>query len=421
MGGTVSIDRRTRADGAPRDATDTVDAARFFGEELPERFGAAADRLAPALAPLDIAPLLVECDGDRWQLALEDGRPVVAPGGDGRRLSLAPGQLDDLVADLATPMGWFSSGRLDADVRLELLLDWWMVLRAVLDGTTPYAPGDALAAELAEVDLTRTFRPDDPDEDMRAFLEQAGYLHIGGVFTEEEMARISAEMDDAAPRYERGRTDSWWASTADGTDRLVRMLQFEQRSPTASALLHDGRLERIGRLTGDGHSLGAPGSRTVEALTKPIDVVQGISDVPWHKDCSLGRHSYECCSLTVGISVTGADAESGQLRVVAGTHRALVWPAFVRPGTDLPAVDLPTRTGDVTVHASCTMHMSQPPVVRERRVLYTSFGLPAVDPEATKAARTRFRDVRDAAPRTVSQHNGDAMASRDPIGTHAAR
>ena len=41
---------------------------------------------------------------------------------------------------------------------------------------------------------------------------------------------------------------------------------------------------------------------------KPIGIVEGISDVPWHKDCSLGRHSYRCCSLTVGISVTGADA-----------------------------------------------------------------------------------------------------------------
>jgi len=38
----------------------------------------------------------------------------------------------------------------------------------------------------------------------------------------------------------------------------------------------------------------------------------------------IGRHSYDCCGLTVGISVTGADARSGQLRVVAGSHRALI-------------------------------------------------------------------------------------------------
>ena len=56
--------------------------------------------------------------------------------------------------------------------------------------------------------------------------------------------------------------------------------------------------------------------------------------------------------MTVGISVTGADERSGQLRVVAGSHRALVQPAFVRRELDLPIVDLPTDTGDVTVHCS---------------------------------------------------------------------
>jgi ectoine hydroxylase-related dioxygenase (phytanoyl-CoA dioxygenase family) len=61
------------------------------------------------------------------------------------------------------------------------------------------------------------------------------------------------------------------------------------------------------------------------------------------------------------VSVTGADERSGQLRVVAGSHRALVQPAFVRRGLDLPQVDLPTQTGDVTVHLSCTLHMSQAP------------------------------------------------------------
>jgi ectoine hydroxylase-related dioxygenase (phytanoyl-CoA dioxygenase family) len=135
---------------------------------------------------------------------------------------------------------------------------------------------------------------------------------------------------------------------------------------------------------------------------KPLGVVQGISDVPWHKDCSLGSHSYRCCSLTVGISVTGADAGSGQLRVVAGSHRALVWPAFVRRGLDLPQVDLPTGTGDVTVHLSCTLHMSQPPEVRERRVLYTDFSLPT-DEGVRSPNEAVLRRIREGAPTTVSQ------------------
>jgi len=137
------------------------------------------------------------------------------------------------------------------------------------------------------------------------------------------------------------------------------------------------------------------------ALVKPIGVVEGISDVPWHKDCSLGRHSYDCCSLTVGISVTGADRDSGQLRVVAGSHRALMWPAMLRRDNDLPVVDLPTRTGDITVHLSCTLHMAQPPVTSERRVLYTGFRLPTTTLD--HGAQERLRAVREAAAVTVSQ------------------
>ncbi len=156
--------------------------------------------------------------------------------------------------------------------------------------------------------------------------------------------------------------------------------------------------------TSDGHTLGkaAGDANLVEALVKPIGIVQGISDVPWHKDCSLGSHSYRCCSLTVGISVTGADAESGQLRVVPGSHRALVQPAFVRRDLDLPQLDLLTSTGDVTVHCSCTLHMSQPPVTRERRVLYTDFSLPT-DEGARSPNEAVLRRIREGAPSTVTQ------------------
>jgi hypothetical protein len=246
---------------------------------------------------------------------------------------------------------------------------------------------------------------------MKAFLEEAGFLHIAGVFTEDEMAEVSADMDRAAPTYDPGDGRSWWARTSDGTNRLVRMQGFDHHSAVTTALLDDARFRSIGDLPGDGHVFGERRvDNRIEALVKPIGVVEGISDVPWHKDCSLGRHSYECCNMTVGISVTGADAASGQLRVVAGSHRALVWPAFVRKNSDLPQVDLPTATGDVTVHLSCTTHMAQPPVDRERRVMYTGFSLPVRDRAAAGVARARLREVREAAPVTVSQQPGHVGA-----------
>ena len=396
---------RTRVDGE----IETVDPDRFFGAVLPDALEAAAPLLAEARAVLRLPPLVVEVDGDSWTLEV-DGAGITVRGGataddDALVLRLDASHLTDLVTDQVTPMGWFSSGALDFSGRLERLLDWWLVLRGALDGVAPRVTGEMAFEDAggAALDLTRRFAWDDADEDMARFLGQAGFLHVAGVFSGAEMAAVSADMDRAAPTYAPGDGRSWWARTEDGTDRLVRMQGFDAMSATAASLVADGRLARLGALPGDGHEWGGMDANALEALVKPIGVVEGISDVPWHKDCSLGRHSYECCSLTVGISVTGADATSGQLRVVAGSHRALVWPAFLRRDNTLPVLDLPTGTGDVTVHLSCTLHMAQPPVDRDRRVMYTGFRLPPLRPDAAAEARRRLRDVRETAATTVSQ------------------
>ncbi|WP_334142945.1 phytanoyl-CoA dioxygenase family protein [Rhabdothermincola sp.] len=411
----MSVDLRTRIDGPPT----PFDTQAFFELQLPEGLDRHREGIGPGLALLDPRPLVIELPGATWSLQASAGRVQVRAGeaiagGGGRRarVRLTHEQVADLVRDQVSFMGLFSSGRLDQpEGKLGDLLDWWLVLRAALDGTPIHTPG-AVRFEDRDghpLDLHRSFSlTDDPDE-MRWFLEQAGFLHLRGVFTEAEMAAVSADMDRAAPSFHPGDGRSWWATTASGDRRVVRMQGFDALSPATAELLEDRRFLALGELPGDGHVFGQRrANNRVEALFKPIGVVEGISDVPWHKDCSLGRHSYECCSLTVGISVTGADARSGQLRVLAGSHRALVWPAFVREGNDLPEVDLPTATGDVTVHLSCTLHMAQPPVERERRVLYTGFSLPV--PEGARAAaaaeRGRLRAVREAAPVSVSQEPG---------------
>jgi hypothetical protein len=50
--------------------------------------------------------------------------------------------------------------------------------------------------------------------------------------------------------------------------------------------------------------------------------------------------------------------------------------------------------------------MAQPPVERERRVMYSGFSLPPLDSGAAAAGRARLRAVREAAPVTVSQPPG---------------
>jgi len=395
----MSVDLRTRVDGkrAP------IEAARLFGEALPARLDAHRERIAPGARELALVDLCIETDGEPWTLAWRGDHVEVQEGSHGQaRVLLSSEQLADLVDDQSTPIALMSNRLLEMpEGGLPDFLNWWLVLRSALDGRRIHARGDVIL----EGEIPRSFTPDDSDDDMRAFLEEAGYLHIRGLFSADEMAAVAADYPKAAPHFEKGDPRAWFATTRDGEEHLVRMEGFERYSEVTRTLIDSDRFQRIGRIPGVGHVYGK-GAR-VGALSKPIGVVQGISDVPWHKDCSLGRHSYECCSLTVGISVTGADADSGQLRVVPGSHRALIWPApCLQPGLDLQPIDLPTQTGDVTVHLSCTQHMSQPPVKRTRKVLYTGFGQPAADPEAADRERRRLQTVRSRTHTSVSQQPG---------------
>jgi ectoine hydroxylase-related dioxygenase (phytanoyl-CoA dioxygenase family) len=109
-----------------------------------------------------------------------------------------------------------------------------------------------------------------------------------------------------------------------------------------------------------------------------------------------------CNALTCGISVTGADRVSGALGVVPGSHRANVKIPGRDPIMDMAPRMLETRTGDVTVHCSDTLHRAHPPTERPRKVVYSGFSLPLlpgdeplVEPRYAREARAELTDVED--------------------------
>jgi hypothetical protein len=400
----MTIDLRTRDDVD----VESVDVADFFSRALPDLARERSELAVPGARELGVRPLTVETAAGTWTLSIEDEQVRVRAGGGGQAMvRLGDDEVTDIVHDRRTPMTLMAAGTLDMpDGELGDFLDWWVVLRSLLDARAVHTAGAVTFTDRdgGALDLRRSFSVDDDPAQLAYYLGEAGYLHLTEVFTIAEMAQVSADIDEALPRYHDGDGRSWWATTSDGEQRAVRLQRFQEESAATAALLQDDRLLRLATLTGDGHLPREQGGNKIEALVKPIGVVKGISDLPWHKDCSLGRHSSRCCSLTVGISVTGADERSGQLGVVAGSHRALVQPAFFRDSWGLPAVPLPTRTGDVTVHCSCTLHMSHAPVERERRVMYTDFVLPprAGDDPAPSSAGAIDR-VRERAYKVVSQ------------------
>ena len=223
--------------------------------------------------------------------------------------------------------------------------------------------------------LDRSFTLDDAPEEIGHFLAEAGFVHLQGLFTEAEMAAVAADHDQAIAKAGQDDGASWWARTEEQGWYAARILGFNHQSPALREVLASERFAALAGFTDDRWAQrDFEAADAAEGLLKKVGVVEGASDVSWHKDCAPGGHSRDCCGMVVGISVTGAGPENGELGVVAGSHRANVVQLGIE-GLDLPRLPLPTRTGDVTIHCPCTLHMSRPPISAERRVVYTGFGL----------------------------------------------
>lgn len=414
----IDVDRRTRFDSEAR----PLDFVEFHEGDLQRLLDLGHGELAArGMRSLGLEPLAFTIDGRSYTWSSgADGFGVAA--GDANAAAVAEmsgAAFSDLIQDRRSTVGLMIGN----EVRMtrgttKHFFEWEPILRAVVDGRAAYEPGTVSfeTPDGSPLDLYRSFRCDESPAEMAEFLGEAGFLRITGLFTAGEMSSVNTDIDRALPAYAPNDGRSWWARTQAGEHRAVRLQHFQEHSQAVRDLLDDERLLRIADLTSNRHrEAQRRDGNAIEALIKPIGVIEGISDVSWHKDCSLGRHSYDCCRITVGISVTDADEESGQLCVVAGSHRASVPLRGVRDDLDLPRIGLPTRAGDVTVHLSCTLHMSIPPTRRERRVMYTGFELPARVGE-TIVDRDPLRQVREGAPKRVQELGSTSITADKEAG-----
>jgi hypothetical protein len=408
---TLDFRSRFRGDEVP------LDPAAFVNESLPALLGANGEDAGRAATRLRLAPLTFCVKDEQFTLAPENERLSVTRGGAKNALvaALEPAAFSDLVQDISSTFGLQMMGRAEITKgTVDAFVAWEPVLRSLLDGRPVYEPGSIGFDDLSgsPLNLQRTFTLDDPPEEIGHFLSEAGFLHIEGVFTEAEMAEVSTELDDAIACAERDDGASWWALTQDGEWYPSRILGFNQKSPALRALLQSERFAALGTFTDDHYVQRDPNSGdSAEALLKKIGVIEGISDVSWHKDCSMGDHSRDCCGLIVGISVTSSGYENGELGVVAGSHRANIAQLGIE-GIDLPRMPLATHAGDLTVHCSCTLHMSRPPISGERRVIYTGFGLaPRPGDRVVSLSQEQIRNDRAALNEKVRDHQRDRTLS----------
>lgn len=394
----IKLDRRSRHDADRRPLVPTA----FFDEDFPRLAAANGGLVAEAMRTLDARPLTIRVEDAAWTIA-RAGDAVVAHEGsapDALVVALSPQHFSDWAQNQISFNGLMTARALhcaqDDVYQLSLWDSLWLTL---LDGWPTVAPALSFLDRRGEpLDLMQSFAPDDDPADIAHFLREAGYLHLRGWLDRSDMAAICEDMDRAMPLYAEGDGKSWWATLEDGSRRCVRQQEFVAHSPTTARILSSARWRRLHATLAQGDPLILPPveGRVIEALVKPLGVVAGPSDLPFHRDCHLGRHLYECSHLSIGIALTPTSRENGLLQVIAGSHRVAMPVEIAKTRPYLPLIELATGPGDLTVHLSCTLHASTAPRHAERRVMYAPMTLAGIErpgSEELGALRERVSDI----------------------------
>jgi hypothetical protein len=312
------------------------------------------------------------------------GGVEIVAGADGAAtiVELAPEDFSDFVNEIHSASGLAMAAKLHF-VRggLAGLHRWEPTLRGLYHGRPIWTAGAAATLVDASgegLDLTRTFRLEDADAELRAFLETAGFLHLRSVYTPEEVAALGAEVERARAALTPGTGDVWWSTTRAGEQVPTRINYLGRWSDAIRRHCDEPRLQRLGRLLGEHFRVCDDRLDGPMAFIKNSHVVQGLGDLQWHQDDGLGGHPVMCPLMQVGIQLDRADAENGQLWVLAGSHRYSKHPMAWGEEDGQPVVRIETEPGDVTVHYGDIFHTTPPPTGERagRRVLYYKFAEP---------------------------------------------
>jgi hypothetical protein len=408
-----SLDVRTRRldDVVPVSVAQLVDEV---GPDLAARHG---DLSARAQERLGLPPLTLRVGPDACTVDGGTVRPGVDP--DGAVLEVEPAALTDLIAGVRSTYALvFAGGGRLAGGSTSAVLGWDQVLQAFTDGRPLHVPGRLgfVARTGRELDLKQVFGPDDDDDDIAHFVAQAGFCRLRGWVDPSLLPRIAGEVTQAARHSERDDPNRWWATLEDGTERCIRLMYLLESSASMAALVDGPVYTRLGGLFPDGHSIHRENPQASEALIKPLRVASGLTEFPWHRDCSMGGHAYHCAAYAIGLPLGATGGDAGYLRVVAGSHRVSTPPPGAVEGFDpaLPVLAVETAPGDLTIHLGCTLHGTRPPRSAERIVTYTTFSLPPREPGDRRLERRP--ELQDTALSATRRGAAASAASSDPGG-----
>ena len=362
-----------------------IDFDEFHRDVLPLRIAAGNGALA-ARAVSGLSPLAFRLpDGRAWTFVPGEDGVDVRPGveGAGTLVDLSHAAWELFVHEIRTLYRLYYTGELSfARGDFDSLNAWEPALRTLFHGRPVFDPA---ALDLRDrsgnpLDLHRAFTLDDDDAEMRHFLREAGFLHVRGVFSRDEIARLCEEAGRLAQTAKPGDRNSWWARTGSGETALCRVNYAGLASPRLGALEEDVRIRRLASLGGEVVRAVPDRMDGTFVLFKLPDAREGMADLPWHIDCGFGGHSVFCPSVLVGVQLDAATPETGQLLFVPGSWRTACRQVADPESGGMPVVALETGVGDCTVHMGDALHAAPSPkgAGPARRTLYVQFYHPAV-------------------------------------------
>ncbi len=393
-----------------------IDFDAFHREELPRRLAAGRGaQAARSAAPLGSLGLRTK-SGAAYTYAPRDGALALVPG-DADADTLIELDAEDwqgLVHDYEAAAGLLYASRvrcLRGDA-LKFVL-WEPALRSLYTGREVF-DADALALRDARggaLDPARVFRFGDDADEMSHFLRSAGFLLVRDVFARAEVDAFLAESRELASEARPGDKLSWWSKDASGHEVLCRVTRAAAK-PGLATLPHDARVRALAELakTQLVHRHGEGNGVTV--IFKNPGIREGLSDLPWHRDCGMGGHALVCPVVIVSTYLTPANRETGELRFLPGSHDKSCGAYIDTADAGAPrGVSFDAQPGDVSVHFSDVMHAAPPPA-REDLAGYRISAITGFGPPGARVHRGKsYNDALHRRDDGQIEHLGDVAAS----------
>lgn len=322
--------------------------------------------IARVAADIGSLGFILSDDGSRVSYYPENGGLRVAgDAGADTMVELSFANWAGIVNDVETAPALIYGDRLGPGCRGDLgrFMLWEPLLRSLYTGMPLFPTEGQLALQDsagAELDPERHFDLlADPPQAMREYLELAGYLLLRSVFSMEEIARFRAAGEELRARARADDKASWWGKDAAGNEVVTRVLNGGSH-PDLRTLSTDARIAAMHKLMPPGLKGENPeDTDAITVLFKTPEMVQGLSDLPWHRDCGMGGHAVMCPVINMSIYLEDATPASGELRFLPGSHR------YACPTPDAKAgISVPAKAGDVTLHYGDVMHGAPAPTSR---------------------------------------------------------